>query len=105
MLSVLSGNLEDEVFFFFFEIMYMIKYVLLPLAPPAKRDVLQKRRRLIFPVPENWHLCVLRQPWGCTGARSPSPHPCPVWSLVLLWAETMQPLCPEPGGVCSSVFC
>lgn len=60
----------------------MIKYVLLPLAPPAKRDVLQKRRRLIFPVPENWHLCVLRQPWGCAGARS-SPHPCPVWYLGL----------------------
>lgn len=35
------------VFFFFFEIMYMIKYVL-TLGPPAKRDVLQKRRRLIF---------------------------------------------------------
>ena len=47
MLSVLSGNLEDEGFFFF-EIMYMIKYVLLTLGPPAERDVLQKRRRLIF---------------------------------------------------------
>lgn len=42
MLSVLSGNLEDEGFFFF-KIMYMIKYVLLTLSfgPPASRDVLQ----------------------------------------------------------------
>lgn len=44
MLSVLSGNLADEVlrgvgFFFCFAIMYMIKYVLLTLGLPAKRDM------------------------------------------------------------------